>query len=93
MAAGVVGALMPLGGPHATERARYSLATRLIGHAEILIAGARMMISDEYPDFGALSAQSSPGRRGCVPRKISSMVIGPRSWPTRSATGGSSRLA
>lgn len=32
-----------------------------IGHAEFSINGARLMISDEYPDFGALSPQTIGG--------------------------------
>jgi PhnB protein len=32
-----------------------------IGHAELVIGGVTMMISDEYPDFGALSPESIGG--------------------------------
>jgi PhnB protein len=32
-----------------------------IGHAEIVIAGMTMMLSDEYPDFGALSPETIGG--------------------------------
>ena len=32
-----------------------------IGHAEFEIGNSRLMISDEYPDFGALSPQSVGG--------------------------------
>jgi PhnB protein len=32
-----------------------------IGHAELLIAGGRVMLADEYPDFGALSPDSIGG--------------------------------
>ncbi len=32
-----------------------------IGHAEMLIGSARIMLSDEFPDFGALSPQSVGG--------------------------------
>ncbi len=32
-----------------------------IGHAEIVIGGQVMMLSDEYPDFGALSPESIGG--------------------------------
>ena len=32
-----------------------------IGHAEFAIGTSRLMISDEYPDFGALSPQSVGG--------------------------------
>jgi PhnB protein len=32
-----------------------------IGHAELEIAGARLLLSEEYPDFGALSPQTIGG--------------------------------
>lgn len=32
-----------------------------IGHAELTIGGARLMLADEYPDFGALSPDSIGG--------------------------------
>src|SRR5690349_20643924 len=32
-----------------------------IGHAEFEIANSRLMISDEYPDFGALIPQTTGG--------------------------------
>lgn len=32
-----------------------------VGHAELLIAGTRIMLADEYPDFGALSPPSVGG--------------------------------
>lgn len=32
-----------------------------VGHAELRFAGAPMMLSDEYPDFGALSPDSIGG--------------------------------
>jgi PhnB protein len=32
-----------------------------IGHAELLIGNSRIMIADEYPDFGALAAPSLGG--------------------------------
>src|SRR5689334_8331698 len=32
-----------------------------IGHAELAVGGARFMIADEYPDFGALSPVSIGG--------------------------------
>jgi PhnB protein len=36
-------------------------ATGLIGHAEISLGGQRLFISDEYPDFGALSPDTLGG--------------------------------
>ncbi len=32
-----------------------------IGHAELSLGGARLMLADEYPDFGALSPESIGG--------------------------------
>ena len=32
-----------------------------IGHAELLIGGSRIMLSDEYPDFGAVSPDTLGG--------------------------------
>ena len=32
-----------------------------IGHAELLIGGSRIMLSDEYPDFGAISPDTLGG--------------------------------
>jgi PhnB protein len=32
-----------------------------IGHAEIMIGGSTIMLSDEYPDFGALSPETIGG--------------------------------
>lgn len=37
-----------------------------IGHAELSVAGGRLMIADEYPDFGALS----PATLGGSPVKL-----------------------
>ena len=45
----------------AKEQFRLTEPTGRIGHAEITIDGARIMLSDEYPDFGALSAQTLGG--------------------------------
>lgn len=32
-----------------------------IGHAEVVINGARLMLSDEFPDYGAVSAETLGG--------------------------------
>lgn len=32
-----------------------------VGHAELSLGGARLMIADEYPDFGALAPESVGG--------------------------------
>jgi PhnB protein len=45
----------------ATERYRLTEPSGRIGHAEIAIGEAVLMMSDEYPDFGAISAQTLGG--------------------------------
>jgi PhnB protein len=45
----------------AKESFRLTEPSGRIGHAELTIAGAPLMLSDEYPDFGALSAQTLGG--------------------------------
>ena len=45
----------------ATERYRLSEPGGKIGHAELDVAGALVMLADEYPDFGALSPVSVGG--------------------------------
>ena len=45
----------------AKELFRLAEPSGKIGHAEIRIGDAQLMMSDEYPDFGALSAQTLGG--------------------------------
>lgn len=45
----------------ATEVLRLSEPDGKIGHAEILIGGARIMLADEYPEYGSLGPQSLGG--------------------------------
>ena len=45
----------------AKESYRLSEPSGRIGHAEITIGGAVLMLSDEYPDWGAISAQTLGG--------------------------------
>jgi PhnB protein len=45
----------------AAEVMRLRMPDGKIGHAEIQIADARIMLSDEFPDYGAMSPQSSGG--------------------------------
>jgi len=45
----------------AIEVLRLSEPDGRIGHAEILIGGARIMLADEYPEFGILGPQSLGG--------------------------------
>lgn len=39
----------------ATERFRLTEPSGKVGHAELSMGGANVMLADEYPDFGALS--------------------------------------
>ena len=45
----------------ATEVMRLAEPSGRIGHAEVKIGAAVIMLSDEYPDFGAVSPQSLGG--------------------------------
>jgi len=45
----------------ATETTRFAEPGGRIGHAEIRIGTARVMLADEYPEFGGLSPQSLGG--------------------------------
>jgi PhnB protein len=45
----------------AEEQYRLAEPNGKIGHAELLIAGSRVLLADEYPDFGALSPVSVGG--------------------------------
>lgn len=45
----------------ATEDFRLTEPSGKVGHAEIRIAGALVMLADEYPDFGALAPPSVGG--------------------------------
>jgi uncharacterized glyoxalase superfamily protein PhnB len=45
----------------ATEAMRLSEPGGKVGHAEIQIDGARIMLSDEYPDYGVLSPKTLGG--------------------------------
>ena len=45
----------------AVETSRYTGDDGRVGHAEINIGGAVLMLSDEYPDFGAVSPRTLGG--------------------------------
>jgi PhnB protein len=45
----------------AVETVRYTADDGRIGHAEVDISGSRLMISDEYPDFGAVGPRTLGG--------------------------------
>ena len=53
----------------AKERFRLKEPSGKVGHAELEIGGALLMIADEYPDFGALSPVSVGGT--CVSLHLS----------------------
>ena len=50
----------------ATETMRFQEPGGRIGHAELKISGATIMLSDEYPDMGFLSPKSLGGKRSPV---------------------------
>jgi len=45
----------------AAEEFRLSEPSGKVGHAELLLGGGRLMLADEYPDFGALGPASVGG--------------------------------
>jgi len=45
----------------AAEDFRLSEPSGKVGHAELLLGGGRLMLADEYPDFGALGPASVGG--------------------------------
>lgn len=45
----------------AIEHYRLTELSGKIGHADLQIGSSRLMLADEYPDFGALSAQTIGG--------------------------------
>lgn len=50
----------------AVEEFRLTEPSGKVGHAELKLGGSRMMLADEYPDFGALG----PGAVGGSPVKL-----------------------
>lgn len=68
----------------ATEDFRLVEPSGKIGHAEIRIAGALVMLADEYPDFGALS----PGTVGGCPIKLHVYVADVDAAVARAVTAG-----
>jgi uncharacterized glyoxalase superfamily protein PhnB len=59
-----------------------------IGHAELLIGGSRLMLSDEYPDFGALS----PDSLGGTPVKLHMQVADADAAVARASAAGATVL-
>jgi PhnB protein len=45
----------------AVETVRYTAEDGRIGHAEVDVGGSRLMISDEYPDYGAVGPRTLGG--------------------------------
>lgn len=45
----------------ATETVRYVGDDGRLGHAEFILNGAKIMLSDAYPEVGVVAANSSPG--------------------------------
>ena len=69
---------------NAEEQFRLTGPDGRIGHAELRIGGATVMLSDEWPDFGALSPPSSAAHRSSC---ISMSTIATRWWPRAVAAG------
>src|SRR5262249_17272052 len=59
-----------------------------IGHAEIQIGNARLMLADEYPDFGALS----PVTVGGTPVALHLYVDDVDAWFSRATAAGATVL-
>jgi len=72
----------------AKESFRLTEPSGRIGHAELTIEGARLMLSDEYPDFGALSAQTLGGS----PIKLHLYVADVDSFLQRAVKAGATLL-
>ena len=72
----------------AKESFRLTEPSGRIGHAELTIEGAPLMLSDEYPDFGALSAQTLGGS----PIKLHLHVADVDSFVQRAVEAGATLL-
>jgi PhnB protein len=72
----------------AKEMFRLKDPTGKIGHAELEFAGARFMIADEYPDFGALS----PATVGGTPVSIHVYVADVDALVARAVASGATLL-
>jgi uncharacterized glyoxalase superfamily protein PhnB len=59
-----------------------------IGHAELLMGESRLMLSDEYPDFGALS----PDSLGGTPVKLHLQVADADAAAARASAAGATVL-
>ena len=72
----------------AVELFRLAEPSGRIGHAEIRIGNAILMLSDEYPDFGALSAQTLGG----CPIALHIFVADVDAFVARAVQGGATVL-
>src|SRR6266404_6324331 len=60
----------------ATELMRLTQPDGKIGHAEIKIGAAPIMLADEFPEMGFRGRRSLPARRCCGRCRISSTATG-----------------
>jgi PhnB protein len=72
----------------ATELSRLSMPDGKIGHAEIQIGDSRIMLSDEFPEYGALSPQSLGG----TPTDVHLYVEDVDAWANRAIAAGAKVL-
>jgi PhnB protein len=72
----------------AREVTRLPMPDGRLGHAEIQIADARIMLSDEFPDYAALSPQTSGGS----PVDIHLYVDDADAWANRATAAGAKVL-
>jgi PhnB protein len=72
----------------ATEVSRLSMPDGKIGHAEIQVGDSRIMLSDEFPEYGALSPQTLGG----TPTDIHLYVEDVDAWANRAIAAGAKVL-
>jgi PhnB protein len=72
----------------AEEVMRLQMPDGKIGHAEIQIGDSRIMLSDEFPEYGAVSPQSAGG----TPVDIHLYVDDAHTWANRAITAGAKIL-
>jgi len=72
----------------AVEAFRLTEPSGKVGHAELTIDGARFMLADEYPDFGALS----PAATGGTPVALQCYVADVDAFVERAVNAGATLL-
>ena len=72
----------------AVEEFRLSEPSGKVGHAELKLGGSRMMLADEYPDFGALG----PAAVGGSPVKLHLYVADVDTVVSRAVDAGATLL-